>query len=114
VKTWEPLSWSFNLPAAIDDDSGDVVEMNCNFGAAFFVKLVDQNKLVVEDISASHIPASFFVLKFTLSDSKSKSFFSSMLFVYDAPPKEEAPKEEETPKPEEPKCEIEISSPKIQ
>jgi hypothetical protein len=90
VKTWEPLSCSFNLPAAIDDDAGDLVEVTGDFGAAFFVKLVDQNKLVVEDISASHITASFFVLKFTLSDAKSKSFFSTMLFVYEAPPKVEA------------------------
>ena len=72
-----------------------MVEVTGDFGAAFFVKLVDQNKLVVEDISASHVKASFFVLKFTLSDSKSKSFFSTMLFVYEAPQKEEAPKKEE-------------------
>jgi hypothetical protein len=87
------------LPAAIDDDAGDLVEVTGDFGAAFFVKLVDQKKLVVEDISASHITASFFVLKFTLSDSKSKSFFSTMLFVYDAPPKEEAQEKDEAPKP---------------
>jgi len=74
-----------------------VVEVIGDFGEAYFLKLVDQNKLVVEDISASYVKASFFVLKFTLSDTKSKSFFSTMLFVYDAPVREEVTKEEKTP-----------------
>ncbi len=64
--------------------------MTGDFGAAFFLKLVDQNKLVVDDISASYIAASFYMLKFTLTDSKSKSSFSTMLFVHDAIQKEEA------------------------
>ena len=88
TKTWEPQGWSFSLPTVFDEDAGDVVKIIPSFGAASaFLKLTDQGKLVVDDVSADLVPATFFMLKFALDDTKSQTTYSTMLFVYDAPAK---------------------------